>query len=349
MKIGYARSMAAEWVLQHGSKDVDFLGAYYSGSTVGMPDDAALPESSDVDIVIVSSQDEPIPKLGKFLYHNVLLEVTYISWDALSSADDVLMSHHLSSSFRMDTIIADPTGSIHKLQAYVSLHFAEEEWVRRRCKNVLNSIKDGLRNIDVFAPFHDQVTSWLFPTGMTTHVLLLAGLRNPTVRRRYLAAREMLIEYGLTGFYPDLLELLGCTRLTPQRIEEHLDELAKTFDAAAAISSTPFPFSTDITAIARPVAIDGSRELIRAGCHNEAVFWIVATFARCHKILAADAPLELQYTYAPAFREMMADIGISSSRDIILRAEETIKFLPRLWEITEDIISKNPGIINKQK
>jgi hypothetical protein len=53
--------------------------------------------------------------------------------------------------------------------------------------------------------------------------------------------------------------------ISPERVDHHLSELAKTFDAAAAVAKTPFFFSTDITPAARPIAIDGSRELIHAG------------------------------------------------------------------------------------
>lgn len=347
MKVGFARNIAKEWVMQHGSKVEGFIGAYFAGSIAEMNDDDELSKFSDIDIMVVVSTDEAPLKLGKFVYNDVMLEVTFLSWNLISSAENVLVSHHLANSLRIDTIIADSTDCIHKLQSEVSQHFAEKEWVRRRCENVLNNIKNSLENIDTSAPFYDQVTAWLFPTGMTTHVLLLAALRNPTVRRRYLAARKMLLEYGLSDFYPKLLALLGCTHLTPRRIEEHLDELAKTFDAAVTVAKTPFFFSTDITAIARPIAIDGSHELIRTGYHHEAIFWIVATFARCHKILTADAPLEMQHAYVPAFKDMMADIGITSTQDLIHRAEETIQFIPELWEVTEDILLKNPGIINK--
>ncbi len=84
--------------------------------------------------------------------------------------------------------------------------------------------------------------------------------------------------------------MLGCNHLSSQRIEQHLTELERTFDAAVKAAKTTFFFSTDITPAARRIAIGGSRELIRAGCHREAVFWIVATFARCHKILETDSP-----------------------------------------------------------
>ncbi len=140
----------------------------------------------------------------------------------------------------------------------------------------------------------------------------------------------MLRTVVVDRFHRYLLELLGCARMTPKQVEEHLDELARTFDAAAAVAKTPFFFSSDIMPIARPIAIDGSRELIQAGYHREAVFWVVATFARCHKILTTDAP-DLQQAFTPAFEAMLADLGISSSRDIIRRSQDVIRFLPGLW------------------
>ncbi|MBW7462314.1 hypothetical protein K0U00_50510, partial [Paenibacillus sepulcri] len=107
-------------------------------------------------------------------------------------------------------IIADPTGYLRSLQIQVSRQFAERKWVLRRCVNAREKIENGLNSFNTAAPLHDQVTSWLFPTGITTHVLLVAALRNPTVRLRYLAARGVLEEYGHSGLYAELMELLGC-------------------------------------------------------------------------------------------------------------------------------------------
>jgi hypothetical protein len=346
MRVGSARTVATEWVMQYASREAGFQGAYFSGSMISLPDDVEMSSTSDIDVVVVTAKAEPPLKLGKFIYRDTLMEVTYLSWNQFASVEEVLTSYHLAGSFRVDTIIADPTGQLRRLQTQVSRHFAERVWVRRRCENARQRIENGLRAIDTSAPLHDQVTAWLFPTGVTTHVLLVAALRNPTVRLRYLAAREVLMEYGHYHLYTDLLKLLGCAHLTPQRVEHHLDELARTFDAAAAEAKTPFFFSTDITTTSRPIAIDGSRELIRAGYHHEAVFWIVATFARCHKILATDAP-DLQRSLAPAFDAIVADLGITSTGTLIRRAEDVIQFLPRLWETTQAILFANPGIMSK--
>lgn len=343
MKIGVARAAAADWVMRHGSSAEGFIGAYFSGSTVGRPDDAELSLNSDIDVILVTDRDEPPPKIGKFIYREALLEVTYLPWSILSSAEQVLSNYHLAGSFRTNTIIADPTGQLNLLQNEVSHHFAERKWVQSRCENARQKVENGLRSIDASAPWHDLVTSWLFPTGVTAHVLLAAALRNPTVRLRYIAAREALFSYGLSGIYPDLLELLGCSHMTPQRAGYHLDGLSRTFDAAAANAKTPFFFSSDISPAARPIAIDGSRELIRAGDHREAVFWMAATFARCHKILASDAP-EVGRALTPAFDDLMADLGIASSDDLIRRAGDVLSFMPKLWDTAEAIMTANPDI-----
>lgn len=343
VKVGAGRSIAAEWVARHARSDADFRGAYFSGSTVGLPDDAELPPSSDIDIVVITATDDPPAKPGKLRYRDTLLEVSHLPWSQFVSADDVLASYHVAGSFRTDAIIDDPTGHLRTLQVHVAGRFAARPWVRRRCQDARRRIEKRLAAIDASAPFHEQVLSWLFPTGVTTHVLLVAALRNPTVRLRYLAAREVLTDYGHLGRYPELLDLLGCRNLSARRVQHHLRELTTTFDATAEVARTPFLFSSDITPPARPIAINGGQDLIDRGDHHEAVFWIIATFARCHTILAADAP-ELHRALAPAFHAAVDDLGISSTEDILHRAGEVTRFLPRLWQTAEDIMASNPEI-----
>ncbi|MES4900961.1 MULTISPECIES: hypothetical protein [unclassified Streptomyces] len=337
MKVGFARAAAAQWVDRYARPDPAYRGAYFSGSTVGLPDDTELPPTSDVDVVVVTAEDDPPPKPGKLHHDGALLEVSYLPWALLAPPDAVLSSYHLANSFRTDTVIDDPTGRLRALRARVSRDFAARPWVRRRCQDARDRIERGLASIDTSAPFHQQVTSWLFPTGVTTHVLLVAALRNPTVRLRYPAARDVLADHGRLDLYPELLGLLGCAHLPAERVAHHLRELATTFDATAAVARTPFPFSSDITPAARPIAIDGSQDLIDRGRHHEAVFWIIATFARCHAILAADAP-EAHQALTPPFRAAVADLGIASTADLLHRAEEVTRFLPRLWRTAEAII-----------
>ena len=121
-------------------------------------------------------------------------------------------------------------------------------------------------------------------------------------------------------------------------------QAAEVFDAAKAVIKTPFFFASDISDLARPIAIDGSRELIERGLHREAIFWIVATSSRCRTILFHDAPAELQDRFRPGYERLLGDLGITSLADLRQRGEQVRAFLPRLWEMAEAIMAANPEI-----
>jgi hypothetical protein len=164
------------------------------------------------------------------------------------------------------------------------------------------------------------------------------------VRTRYAAVRDVLADYGRSAFYPSLLALVGCAEMNRERVELHLAALADAFDAAKAVVTTPFFFASDIGDAARPIAIDGSRELIERGDHREAVFWIVATYARCLKILDRDAPVGMQERFDSGFRLLLGDLGIATDAGLRRRGLEVEAFLPRVQEVAEAIVAANPSI-----
>ncbi len=344
MILGCAKDLARQWVMEHGAALPGFRGAFFHGSTAWLPDTAVLPPSSEVDMMVVLEDPGPPDKLGKFLYKDLLLEVSYLPSDQLPSPEVVLAQYHLAGSLRTASVILDPSGWLTELQAVVSRDYAKRYWVRRRCEHARDKVLRGLQHLNAADPFHDQVLIWLFPTGVTTHVLLTAGLRNPTVRQRYVAVGELLREYGHSDLYEELLALLGCTRMSSTRGEHHLTALAEVFDVAKDVGKTPFPFSSDITDVARPIAIDGSQDLIRRGLHREAVFWIVATYSRCQKVLHHDAPLDMKERFDPGYRELLGDLGILSLSDLEQRREQVEACLPRVWEAAEAIMADNPEI-----
>jgi hypothetical protein len=305
--------------------------------------DAELPSHSDVDLVVVIEGADPSRKPGKLLCHSVLIEVSLFPWEWYNSLGDLSSSYHLAAGLQTDTIIADPKGDLHALQRQVAGSFFEGAWVRRRSKNALNKVEKLLAGIDVSALWHDQVMAWLFAAGVTTHVLLVAALKNPTVRLRFSSGGARGARSALT--HPKLLGLLGCEEMTPERVAHHVDALSQSFDAAASVAKTAFPFSSDITPVARPIAIDGSRKLIESGDHREAVFWMAATYARCNKILVSDAPPKIVSEFAPAFDAILRDLGIRSSADLVNRSDQARCYLPRLWETVEEIIAANPNVV----
>jgi len=343
--VKHAKDIVRQWVTAEAGAIPGFRGAFYHGSAVWLPDNSPLQSTSDIDVMVVVDDPDPPLKLGKFVYRNVLFDVTWLPWDQVHPVERVLGDHSLAGSLRSPEIITDPTGKLGRIQQIVAGEFARRRWVNKRCESVRGRLLNALRSVKEERPFHDQVTSWLFGTGLTTHVLLVAGLRNPTVRKRYLAARDLLAGYGYPPFYETLLEQLGCASMSPERAGRHLDALAEAFDVATEVIGTPVFFASDISKAARPIAIDGSRELIANGDHREAIFWIVATWARCQNVFHLDAP-EMETRFEPGFRELLADVGIVSFADLKLRGDQVEASLSRLWEVAEAIIAANPEVTN---
>jgi hypothetical protein len=343
MLVTQAREAARRWVLAEAGKVPGFCGAYYAGSVTWLPDDAVLPATSDLDVMVVLADANPPLTPGKLIYEDVLLEVSYIARDRLASPEQVLGDYHLAGAFRTPSIIVDPSGHLTALQAAVAREYARRQWVRRRCEHAADEVRRWARSLDEAAPLQDQVAACGLAAGGTTHVLLVAALENPTVRRRYAAVREVLTAYGRLDTHEPLLALLGCAAMDRPRVEHHLDAVTAAFDAAKVAIKTPYRFGSDISDAARPISIDGSRELIERGLHREAVFWIVATFSRCRAIFAADAP-DLLARFDRDYRELLANLGIGSVQDRHQRCAEVEAFLPRLWAVAEETLAANRQI-----
>ena len=175
MLVKEAKELARRWVMEEGIHIPKVWGAFLHGSINWLPDDAAFPADSDLDIMLVLDEKDPGLKLGKFLYHGLLLEVSYLPRDEIQSAGRVLGLYHLAGSLRAANVLLDPSGELTRIHKEVAEEFAKRRWVEKRCRHAVDKLLLGCR-LDP-APFPDQVNSWLFPTGITTHVLLTAGLK----------------------------------------------------------------------------------------------------------------------------------------------------------------------------
>ncbi|HRW10700.1 MAG TPA: hypothetical protein P5121_36615, partial [Caldilineaceae bacterium] len=249
MLVRQAKALARQWVVAEANTLPSFGGAFFHGSINWLAEDELISETSDLDIMLVFVEPPPV-KLGKFVYEGVMLEVSYLAWSDLPSAETILSTAHLAGSFQGGTIIADPTGRLTALEREVAPRYANREWVEQRVEGTAAKIRHNLA-FGPEMPFHNQVMAWLFGTGVTTHLLLVAGLRNPTVRRRYVAVRALLSDYGLRENYEPLLALLGCAALTAATVQRHLNELTLAYDAAKAVIKSPFFFAADIHDMSR--------------------------------------------------------------------------------------------------
>jgi hypothetical protein len=344
MRIKQAREAARQWMVQEGIRIPGFCGAYIAGSTNWLPEDADLPTTCDLDIMVVLADQNQACRRDKFIYQDTLLEVSCLRNDRFQSPDQVLNDYHLAPSFRTTPIIFDPFSYLTPLLAAVSRDYNKRYWVRQRCANAKEKIVRYLQSINEEAPIDNRVMGCLFAAGITTHVPLLAGLRNPTVRARYVAAQEVLADYGYIGWHKKLLELLGSDRMSQERVSHHASSLAEIFDVARKVVRTPFSFVSDISDRARPIAIDGSLELVERGYHREAMFWIGVTHSRCRKVLSHDAPGDLTQSFKDSYQELVDDLGLSTFAEVRQRCGEIERILPSMCDLAENIIAANDEI-----
>jgi hypothetical protein len=333
MLVRDAIAAARDWVHRDAARLPGFAGAFLAGSTAHRDGRDELPPWSDVDVRVVIRGPLP-PKPGKLRHGGVLLDVDVVAAAELADADQVAGSFHLAPCFAADGVLADPTGLLRRLRAAVAPAFARPAQVRRRCADVADRIGRRLAALDPAQPWPQQVLAWLFPATLLTNVVLVAALRNPTVRLRFPAARAVLQAEG----HPDLAErffaLLGCAAVDRAVVARHLDRLEDVFDRAAALGDSSFAFSSDITPLARPIAIDGSRWLVESGDHRDAVFWIVATHARCRQILDLRAPDPAGAEFGAVVADLLGLDGPAALRE---RADAVPAALPHVWAVAAAI------------
>jgi hypothetical protein len=343
MTVQQAREAARQWMLA-ASRIAGVRGAYTGGSTNWLPDNSELTATSDLDIMLVVADPNRAGRRRKFIYRDTLLEVSCLASHQLQSSDEVLSDYHLAPSFHTAKVIVDPFGQLTPLRAAVCRNYAKRCWVRRRCARATDKVSVYLRSVSQQAALPDQVIACLFAAGITSHILLVAGLKNPTVRARYVATRELLAGYGYLEFHDTLLELPGSARISRERARHHLAALTRIFDATTRAIKTRFSFESDLSESARPIAIDASLELIESGYHREAMFWIAVTHSRCQKVLSRDGPADLAQSFKQSYQELVADLGLSTFAEVGRRCAAIDEMLLRIRELADIIMAANHEI-----
>lgn len=343
MKLRDCRERAKDWVERMETGLPGYVGAYLGGSAAALTDDAEISGGSDLDVYVVLDGAIP-PKRGKFAYCGALLEISYISKDAIFPAEKALGDYHLANSLRHRAVIADTDGALADLTAQVAAGFDRRETVLRRRDYAISKAQSGLENLRMDAPLPDRAIGFLFPTGILTHAVLVSALRNPTVRLRYLRCGELLAERGMGEAHEELLRLAGFANVTQETAEALLRDTERAFERAGRFMKTEFPFSSDLAEVSRPAAIDALRRLIMQGRHRETLFWVLTTFARSMKQLLADAPAEYE-ALLPDFHRALAAVGRGTEGEILAARDAALAYIPTLNRLTERIMDETPEIL----
>lgn len=338
MRIIEARARAEDWLRRHVTGP-EIRGAFFSGSSITARAEDQLDAHSDVDVVVVVSGDPPA-KLGKIMTQDLVMDVSYLSLADLIDPAAVARTFYLAPSFRDDSIILDPSGHLRRVHDHVRRVFADPEVVRARYLDVLQRMDVRMAAVADARSWTEQMLLWLFAASLPTQVLLVAGLRPPTVRLRYRANRELVGDHGMPGVYRELLAQLGAESLPPEAVRDQLTRLPAVFDAAARTSQVSATFPGELGPAGREVALAGAERLIAAGDHREAVFWLAVTFLRSQLILDAEAGTAVAARHCETVHRAVAALtGVHNADDLAARTARVARARPGLLDTAETLIA----------
>jgi hypothetical protein len=337
MTVLQAREAARQYVQQVALSDPNLKGAYLSGSILSHALSDLLSQTSDVDLVLIYENAQELQKPGKQRFRGFLLEPSLLDSQMFSDHDTLLTTHYLGYALSKDAILYDPDGILAQAQQTIRAEYHKPIWVNRRIDQMLELIRSRAEHFDPAASLPDRITSFFFTVSLAVYPILLAAGENLTVRKRYAASRPIFAQYGYDSLYTSLLFLLT-NNLSAERCLFHMAQLEQTFDLAARSDgpSQSFAFRSDISKDARTAAIDGCYELLHSDYPQEAIFWMGATFARCHTILLMDG----SDARLPQFESFAQDIGLACSADFERRLARLFQLLPAVESAARLIAEK---------
>lgn len=331
---------AADWVRSIAARIDGYAGAYLSGSALERAPEAEWPLDSDVDVVLV--YDGLVPaKIGKLRWKGALLEPTWMPKQAFADFDGVMRTHYLAWGLHGGCVLDDPQGWLRPLAEHVAAEYLREDWLRARVDAVAALARRHIDGISSAQSPEDRLMSCAFGPSCAAFPILAAAGRNCTVRKRIPAARAVLATQGRMDFARRLEQGLGCENMGRDELWRHMDALERAFDAAARTDgpSRTYPFRSDIRPEARSVAIDGSRRMIEGDHPADAVFWMMATFARSLTVLRMD-DAALYAAHLPALQAFAAALGVDGPERALERQRLARQILMESEQVAAEILSK---------
>jgi hypothetical protein len=174
----------------------------------------------------------------------------------------------------------------------------------------------------------------------------VAALRQPSPRRSFVRAGEILAAHGRPDLHEDLLRALGSAEMGRAEVERALEELARAYDVAVRVRRTPFGMEYEFAREAREFALGGVRELLGAGYHREAMYRLVLLRALAQNAIENDGSPAERSELGEGFRALLAAMGLDGETRRLARIAEIRQLLPRLRAGCEEILAATSGIVD---
>ncbi len=334
-----AARLAEAFVRAEAARYPGFFGAYLAGSILQLTAADTLPDGSDVDVVLVF-EDPAVYPHNKLEYGGILLEASALPASVFSDAETVLTTHYLAWAMAHGRILLDLSGTLLCRHREAAALWQSGKYLRARRDGFLTQLAEGAASCPQDAPLQDKVTAWAFGAGIATFPILTAAGKNCTVRRRFSAVRTVLDAYGEMEFYARLTALLTGPTCFAAQLAPHMEALEAVFRCACASTgpSETWRFRCEIRPALFGAAIEDTRRILRSPFPQDAVFWMLATFARCMTVLWMDDAVAWR-AWLPALRAFLAVLGIHSDADFAARRAQLTALLPEIHALTERMLA----------
>ncbi|GAC1408344.1 MAG: hypothetical protein NVSMB49_28520 [Ktedonobacteraceae bacterium] len=357
MKTKQAKHTAKEWVEANIEKWPGIRGAHLVGGITTMSDDALFPSYKDVDIHLIFEEGSPaLSPTGPFLnlletpYKGLLLEAGMKSMKEYESAEVVLSNPEIADHFTVDSVLYDPGGWLSTLREKVKSEFPRRKWVLARVDYERNGLKGALELVAMARNMGGDFVKGSIPGYTFTFigaVLCVATLKPVTTgSRELLRVHEILAAYDQLDLYEGLLAILGVRNVSPERMEQLLQEGSEAFDLAVHVRRTPHPFQHKLHSHLKPYFIDSCKSLMDEGYHREAMAWLIPLYLAATDVIMVDGPDVEKPAFAARSSRLLRDMGMDTEEARIARMEQANTLYDQCFTLASDIIANHPDIVD---
>jgi len=166
------------------------------------------------------------------------------------------------------------------------------------------------------------------------------------MRKSLVNSRETLVDIGNAELYENILKIVGVCDITEVEVLDYITELTSAYDYALSVIQTRFYGDFDVNPFARPVAIDGSRNLLDAGYHREAMYWVICMRNWVQNVIENDGTEPEKTRFRAAYNHLLSAISIRNLHDLSTTANALREFIPEIMSTAYEIINQHPDIIH---
>jgi hypothetical protein len=296
----------------------------------------------DIDPSTLTSMTE----LGQkhYVFKEITIDSGFNSILKTNTPEQILANYYYASSFSVPNILTDPSGQLFKIQQAVSKQFPKVKWVIKRINGMkelavssLNSLKSS-DLMDCGEPLCYAVVS-------IAQIPALADLRDPTTKKCLVVFQELMKTHDKQELHESMLEFLGCRSIDREEVVRYYQDLSSIYRRAVEINKTPGIYMDKISKAARAAELAGLWEMVKRGFHHETMFMIIALRVMCQGIFLQDSVEDELVKHEQDYQKFLAELGLRSSDDLHQRAKAGSHLLDEVMQVVEQMITKNPKII----